>query len=82
MSCLGGVETGVNQEKGASKSRDRKTKNRRQGKPREGEASGAVMFGSDGHIGFSPSNRLLALLIRAFLKSTNCSFRMEFSKAH
>src|SRR5687768_472440 len=39
---------------------------------------GAEVFGSDGHIVFSPSNRLRALLGRALLKSTNCSSETGF----
>jgi hypothetical protein len=57
------AETGVGQENRAAHSEKGEAKDRDQRKPRNGEASSAVMFGSDGHIVFSQSSGVPGLLL-------------------
>ena len=53
------TETGVGEEDRSADSEEGETEDRDQREPGKGEASSAVMFGSDGHIVFSQSNSVL-----------------------
>ena len=53
------IAAGVCEKKRSSQSGDGETQDRGQGKPRDGKPSGAITFGSGGHIELFPTNRRL-----------------------